>query len=78
MSEGKEKGMRWPRLPAHPERVCWGCEKLCPASDLACGNGTIRTPHPSELFGSDWDEWGNDTESGANAQALATTKTGRD
>jgi hypothetical protein len=45
------------RYPAHPERVCWGCEKYCPAEDLACGNGTIRTPHPRELFGSDWMEW---------------------
>lgn len=43
--------------PARPERVCWGCEKFCPAHDLACGNGTIRTPHPSELFGDDWLEW---------------------
>ncbi len=43
--------------PAHPERVCWGCEKLCPANSLACGNGTIRAPHPAELFGDDWVEW---------------------
>ena len=40
--------------PPHPERVCWGCDKYCPATDLACGNGTIRTPHPQELFGEDW------------------------
>lgn len=40
--------------PTHPERVCWGCDKLCPATDLACGNGTERTPHPVELFGDDW------------------------
>jgi len=44
-------------LPAHPERICWGCDKYCPADDLACGNGTIRTPHPCELFGDDWFEW---------------------
>jgi hypothetical protein len=43
--------------PRSPERVCWGCEKYCPADDLACGNGTIRTPHPCELFGHDWLEW---------------------
>jgi hypothetical protein len=24
---------------------------------LACANGTIRTPHPIELFGHDWLEW---------------------
>ncbi len=40
--------------PKHPERICWGCDHLCPADDLACGNGTIRTPHPVELFGEDW------------------------
>ena len=44
-------------LPAHPERICWGCDKYCGADDLACGNGTIRTPHPCELFGDDWLEW---------------------
>jgi Protein of unknown function (DUF3079) len=38
-------------------RICWGCDKYCPAADLACGNGTIRTPHPNELFGDDWLEW---------------------
>jgi hypothetical protein len=43
--------------PAHPERVCWGCTKYCPAEDLACGNGTIRAPHPVEIFGRDWLEW---------------------
>ena len=43
--------------PAHPERVCWGCDRLCAAGDLGCANGTIRTPHPSELFGDDWEEW---------------------
>jgi hypothetical protein len=43
--------------PKHPERVCWGCDKLCPANDLRCGNGTDRTQHPIELFGPDWYEW---------------------
>ena len=46
-----------PRHPKHPERVCWGCDRYCPADDLACGNGSVRTPHPVELFGEDWDEW---------------------
>ena len=46
-----------PRHPVHPERLCWGCTKLCPANDLACGNGSIRAPHPAELFGDDWYEW---------------------
>lgn len=40
--------------PKHPERVCWGCDLYCPANDMRCGNGTIRTQHPSELFGPDW------------------------
>ena len=46
-----------PLHPRYPERICWGCDKFCPADDLACGNGTIRSPHPVELFGSDWLEW---------------------
>jgi hypothetical protein len=48
---------RLPLQPSHPERICWGCDKYCSAGDLACGNGTIRTMHPSELFGDDWLEW---------------------
>jgi hypothetical protein len=43
-----------PLHPKHPERVCWGCDLYCPADDLRCGNGTIRTQHPVELFGDDW------------------------
>ena len=46
-----------PVNPRHPERVCWGCDKYCAADDLRCGNGTIRTQHPVELFGEDWAEW---------------------
>ena len=45
---------RVPLYPKNPERVCWGCDKYCPAEELACGNGTIRTPHPIELLGEDW------------------------
>jgi hypothetical protein len=41
--------------PKHPERICWGCDRHCSAADLGCGNGSIRTPHPAELFGDDWD-----------------------
>ena len=51
------KPPRVPLAPAHPERTCWGCDKYCPADDLGCGNGTIRTLHPIELFGDDWIEW---------------------
>ena len=43
--------------PKHPERICWGCDRYCPGDDLRCGNGTIRTQHPVELFGEDWLEW---------------------
>jgi hypothetical protein len=46
-----------PLQPRHPERICWGCDKYCPADELACGNGTIRTPHPIELLGEDWEAW---------------------
>lgn len=49
-----------PLAPKHPERICWGCNKYCPENDLACGNGTIRTPHPIELFGEDWLDWSID------------------
>ena len=46
-----------PLHPAHPERVCWGCDEYCPAHDLTCGKDTVRSPHPAELFGDDWKEW---------------------
>jgi len=48
--------------PKHPERICWGCDKYCSADDLRCGNGTIRTQHPVELFGEDWLEWEVDSK----------------
>ena len=46
-----------PLHPKNPERICWGCTKYCGADVLACGNRTIRTLHPAELFGEDWFEW---------------------
>ena len=49
---------KFPVRPLHPERICWGCDKYCPADAMACGNGSVPTPHPSELFGDDWMEWG--------------------
>jgi hypothetical protein len=51
---------KFPIKPANPERICWGCDRYCPADSLACGNGTVATLHPSELFGEDWMEWGLD------------------
>lgn len=50
----------FPLHPKHPERICWGCDKYCPVDSLACGNGSERTQHPSELFGDDWADWGID------------------
>jgi len=49
-----------PLYPKNPERVCWGCDKYCPAEHLDCGNGTVRTQHPNEIFGEDWLDWGAD------------------
>lgn len=49
-----ESMAKLPLHPKHPERICWGCDLYCPADDLRCGNGTIRTQHPVELFGEDW------------------------
>jgi len=46
-----------PVYPLHPERICWGCNKYCPAEDMACGNDTMRAMHPIELFGYEWLEW---------------------
>jgi hypothetical protein len=59
--------MKVPLQPRHPERICWGCDKYCPADDLACGNGTIRAPHPIELFGDDWVEWSADLDAETSA-----------
>lgn len=46
---------KFPTNPAHPERLCWGCDLYCPTNDLRCGNGSDRTPHPSEFWGDDWE-----------------------
>jgi hypothetical protein len=48
---------RFPPNPANPHRVCWGCDLYCAADQMRCGNGSVRTPHPAELFGDDWAEW---------------------
>lgn len=48
---------KFPLQPAHPERNCWGCDKFCSAQSMMCGNGSVRTPHPVELFGDDWKSW---------------------
>lgn len=52
----------FPTHPAHPERICWGCDRYCPADKLMCGNGSVATLHPAELFGEDWLSWGLDAK----------------
>jgi hypothetical protein len=61
-----------PLYPTHPERVCWGCDRYCPAASLSCGNGSGRTPHPIEMLGEDWLEYG---DWGFESQADSTTAT---
>ncbi|KIQ60860.1 DUF3079 domain-containing protein [Pseudomonas fluorescens] len=51
----------FPLSPKHPERICWGCDRYCAATALACGNGADRTMHPAEMIGEDWylhGDWG--------------------
>lgn len=48
---------KFPIHPARPELTCWGCDRYCAADAMACGNGSDRTQHPSELFGPDWATW---------------------
>ncbi|CAD5373098.1 hypothetical protein RA210_U30010 [Rubrivivax sp. A210] len=63
---------KFPVNPPHPERLCWGCDRYCPADALICGNGSERTQHPVEMFGADWQEWGCDAEAKAvEAEAVA-------
>ncbi|GAB2900844.1 DUF3079 domain-containing protein [Uliginosibacterium flavum] len=45
---------KFPIHPAHPERICWGCDKYCSADSMNCGNGSERTLHPAEMLGNDW------------------------
>ncbi len=60
----------FPINPAHPERICWGCDRYCSVDALMCGNGSVATLHPSELFGEDWMTWGLDApKSTAHAEA---------
>lgn len=64
---------RFPSNPPHPERVCWGCDRYCAADSMACGNGSVRTLHPAELFGDDWMSFGLD----APASAVTVQPTGQ-
>jgi hypothetical protein len=58
---------RFPIHPAKPGRICWGCDQYCPADAMKCGNGSVATLHPSELFGDDWQHWGLDARDAAEA-----------
>jgi len=49
---------KFPANPAHPERICWGCDKYCAVAAMMCGNGSDRAQHPCELFGEAWRDWG--------------------
>ena len=60
---------KFPIYPAKPEKICWGCDKYCPVDQMACGNGSDRTQHPSELFGEDWMSFGLDAEQAEQAAA---------
>jgi hypothetical protein len=46
---------RFPIHPPNPERNCWGCDRYCKATDMACGNGSDRTQHPIETWGPGWE-----------------------
>jgi hypothetical protein len=67
---------RFPANPANPHRLCWGCDTYCPAGGMRCGNGSERTPHPVELFGEDWAQWGVPA-SGAEAAPERSEPAGR-
>jgi hypothetical protein len=56
---------KFPIHPKNPDRICWGCDQYCAADSMNCGNGSDRTPHPVELFGEDWQDWGKDFEADA-------------
>ena len=58
---------RFPVTPAHPERICWGCDRYCAADSMMCRNGSVATLHPSELFGADWESWGTHPQPPAGA-----------
>jgi hypothetical protein len=72
-TEGKPIAMtfeqkKFPNHPAHPERICWGCSRYCPADSMRCGNGSERTQHPVELLGEDWMDFGLDAKEAKKAK----------
>lgn len=72
-----KKAKKFPLHPKHPERICWGCDKYCPADSLICGNGSDRTEHPMEALGEDWykeEGWGLDAEAIDPGKSISSTK----
>lgn len=63
---------KFPIIPLNPHRICWGCDKYCSADSMACGNGSVRTQHPVELFGEDWESWGLDAQTEPSEQGKPT------
>lgn len=75
MPEANIAGMKsFPLRPSQPQRICWGCDLYCAATDMRCGNGSVRTPHPAELFGDDWQDWGQDAGAAVDASADAVAE----
>ena len=67
---------KFPLNPAHPERICWGCDRYCPAVHMVCGNGSVATPHPAELFGEDWLTWTTADEVGSRIASSPSPSSG--
>lgn len=63
---------KFPIHPAKPERLCWGCDQYCSIDSMACSNE--RSPHPVELFGEDWLEWGDNRLCGNGEPVSPTDK----
>lgn len=62
---------KFPIKPQHPERLCWGCDRYCPADSMMCGNGSERTQHPVEVLGDDWMSFGLDAQETSDEAAVA-------
>lgn len=62
---------KFPIKPQHPERLCWGCDRYCPADSMMCGNGSERTQHPVEVLGDDWMSFGLDAQETSGESAVA-------
>lgn len=63
----------FPIHPAHPERICWGCDTYCAADAMRCGNGSDRTQHPLEIFGTEWNGWDEEPSQSHNTSPASST-----